>query len=170
MVRVNPILGQEGSSKQRSLVNSRRTPLQDGQVPPRVHPFGITIDEQGLSGDPGFDKFSKSPSATCPWPIAALGFGQKQHYSPEEHLQSSLRCSWGQRWVHATALSVSNKLAHNTNANASKIWFMLDFGAQFCFCGLTLTRQVNQFTKRSYMQVITYTRKDPHSCHLHFCW
>ena len=66
MVRVRPILGHEGSSTQRSLVNSLRRPLQEGHDPPTVHPFGITIDEQGLPSAPGGDKFSRSPSATCP--------------------------------------------------------------------------------------------------------
>ena len=94
IVRVKPRVGQVGSSAQMSLVNSRRTPLHDGQVPPTVHPFGITIDEHGLCGDIG-------AGDSCSWKITDFGRGQKQHCSPGEHLQSSLRCSCGQRPVHA---------------------------------------------------------------------
>ena len=93
MVRVKPIVGHVGSSTQTSLVNSRRTPLQDGQVPPTVHPLGITSDAHGFPGAP------TGANSSCA--INGLGFGQKQHCSPGEHLQSSLRCSCGQRLVHA---------------------------------------------------------------------
>ena len=159
MVRVKPIVGHVGSSTQTSLVNSRRTPLHDGQVPPTVHPLGITSDSHGLPGAPT-DPFISGA-------INGLGFGQKQHCSPGEHLQSSLRCSWGQRWVQATTLSLPNKLAYNTNAKASKIRFMLTFPTQFCSLRLTLMFKVNQFTDINYMELIMYTRKDPSSSHLH---
>ena len=93
IVRVKPIVGHVGSSRQTSLVYSRRTPLHDGQVPPTVHPLGITSDAHGFPGAP------TGEISSCA--IKGLGFGQKQHCSPGEHLQSSLRCSCGQRLVHA---------------------------------------------------------------------
>ena len=65
IVRVKPTLGQDGSSTQMSLVNSRLTPLQDGHVPPTVQPFGMTKDIQGFPGSPGGAITSRSPCATC---------------------------------------------------------------------------------------------------------
>jgi hypothetical protein len=65
IVAVKPTLGQDGSSTQRSLVNSRLKPLQDGHVPPTVQPFGMTKEEHGFPGSPGGTITSKSPCATC---------------------------------------------------------------------------------------------------------
>ena len=124
IVCVKPTLGQDGSSTQRSLVNSRLTPLQDGHVPPTVQPFGMTKEEHGSSGSTWGGINSRSPCATCWWVIVGRGLGQKQHCSPGEHLQSSLRWACGHRCVHDWTMSL-DKLTYKINAKRYKTAFIL---------------------------------------------